>query len=286
MKFSKLHGAGNDFSLFDGIHEKLPPFGPLAKTVCDRHFGTGGDGIMAALPSETADIRMIYYNSDGSMGEMCGNGIRCFSRFVYEKGLVKKPVFTVETAAGIKEIRLRLDGAGRVEGISVGMGRPSFAAEEVPTTLAGNPVLMEPLQVEDQLVMISAIRMGVPHSVVMVEDLEQPELMNLGARIESHPAFPEKINVNFVRILDREHIRVKTYERGAGHTLACGTGCCSAVIVGRKLGLLEQRVEVEAEGGRLFITVSEDYEVTMEGEAQFICDGEYSDWILERIEKA
>ncbi|MEA4893157.1 MAG: diaminopimelate epimerase [Peptococcaceae bacterium] len=283
MKFSKLHGAGNDFSLFDGIHQELPEFGPLAKAVCDRHFGTGGDGIMAALPSKIADIRMVYYNSDGSMGEMCGNGIRCFSKFVYEKGLVTKPLFEVETAAGIKKITLALDEENKVQKISVGMGRPAFAAGEVPTTLTGDPVLLEPLQIGEQLVMISAIRMGVPHSVIVLEDLEKVDIEGIGAKIEGNQAFPEKVNVNFMQVMDRGHIKVKTFERGAGHTLACGTGCCSCVIVGHKLGLLDQQVEVQAEGGLLTISLSDDYDVTMEGEAQFICDGEYSQWVIDRI---
>lgn len=283
MNFSKLHGAGNDFSLFDGIHNQLPDYSALARAVCDRHFGAGGDGIMAALPSETADIRMVYYNSDGSMGEMCGNGIRCFSKFVFEKGLVDKPVFTVETAAGIKTINLTLDEKDKVRRISVGMGRPVFPAEDVPTALVGIPTLLEPLQVGDRLIMISAIRMGVPHSVIVVEDLEKVDVEGLGSQIEIHEVFPEKINANFMQVIDRTHIKVKTFERGAGHTLACGTGCCSCVIVGHKLGLLDQRVEVQAEGGQLTISLSDDYDVTMEGQAEFICDGQYSDWVLKRI---
>ncbi|HCP15615.1 MAG TPA: diaminopimelate epimerase [Peptococcaceae bacterium] len=283
MKFTKMHGAGNDFSLFDGFHQTLPEYGPLAKAVCDRHFGVGGDGIMVSLPSQSADVRMVYYNSDGSQGEMCGNGIRCFSKFVYEKGLVKKTEFDVETLAGIKRINLTLDEQGLVKRISVGMGKPLFPAESVPTTLVGDPVMMEPLDVDGHLVMMTVMRLGVPHSVIVCEDLDKVDINGVGSKIEVHPAFPEKMNANFMQVVDREHIKVKTFERGAGRTLACGTGCCSSVVAGNLLGLLEPSVTVQAEGGVLEISLSEDYEVTMAGTAEMICDGEFSPWIMEQI---
>lgn len=280
MKFTKMHGAGNDFSLFDGFQQTLPEYGPLAKAVCDRHFGVGGDGIMVCLPSQSADIKMVYYNSDGSQGEMCGNGIRCFSKFVFEKGLLDKTEFDVETLAGIKRIRLILDEQGQIKLVSVGMGKPSFEGETVPTTLIGNPVMMEPLDVSGQLVKVTVMRLGVPHCVILCEDLDKVDINGLGRKIETHPAFPEKINANFMEIEDREHIKVKTFERGAGRTLACGTGCCSSVVVGHLLGLLEPRVTVQAEGGVLEIDLSEDYEVTMAGPAEIICDGEFSSWTM------
>lgn len=285
MKFTKMHGAGNDFCIFDGFQQTLPEYGPLAIAVCDRHFGVGGDGIMVCLPSQEADIRMVYYNSDGSQGEMCGNGIRCFSKFAYEKGLLEKTEFDVETLAGVKKIRLSLDEQGLVKQISVGMGKPSFQSESVPTTLTGNPVMMEPLDVSGQLVKVTVMRLGVPHCVILCEDIDKVDINGIGRKIEIHPAFPEKINANFMEIVDREHIKVKTFERGAGRTLACGTGCCSSVVAGHLLGLLEPRVTVQAEGGVLNISLTNDYEVTMAGTAEMICDGTFSPWVLSQIKE-
>jgi len=285
MIFTKMHGAGNDFCLFDGFKHTLPDYGALAKAVCNRHFGVGGDGIMVALPCDTADVRMVYYNSDGSQGEMCGNGIRCFAKYVYSKAIVHKPTFLVETLAGIKTISLHIDEKDQVQKVSVGMGRPGFAAEQVPTTLPGNPVKMEPLDVAGQLVLLTAMRMGVPHCAIIVDDLEKVDINGIGRKIENHPAFPEKMNANFVQVQDRQHIKVKTWERGAGRTLACGTGCCSSVIAGNVLGLLDQKVTVQAEGGILEISVDDNYETTMTGGAEFICEGVFSDWVVRQIQE-
>jgi len=283
MEFAKMHGAGNDFCLFNGMVHPLPDYGALALTVCDRHFGVGGDGIMVCLPSQTADIKMVYYNSDGTLGEMCGNGIRCFSKFVYTGGLVRKTEFTVETGAGLKTIRLSLDESGEVQSITVGMGHPDFAPEQVPTTLMGTPVLKRTIVVDGQQVTLTAMRMSVPHCVVLVDDLDTVDVNGLGRKIETHPAFPKKVNVNFVQIIDRGHVIIKTWERGAGRTLACGTGCCASVVTGRLLGLLDDTVALTAEGGALVIHVNNDYEVTMTGGAEFICHGSFSDWIGRQI---
>ncbi len=285
MEFTKMHGAGNDFCLFNGLEHPLPDYSVLALAVCDRHFGVGGDGIMICLPSQSADIRMVYYNSDGSQGEMCGNGIRCFSKFVYEGGIVRKPEFTVETLAGIKNIRLTLSDSGIVRKITVDMGRPEFEPERVPTTLPGTPVVQRSLDVAGQQVKLTAMRMAVPQCVIFIDDLEQVDINGLGRQIETHPAFPAKVNVNFVQIIDRQHIHIKTWERGAGRTLACGTGCSASVVTGRLTGLLDDTVSVQAEGGIVEIHVGEDYGVTMTGEAEFICKGNFSEWIDTEIEK-
>lgn len=281
MKFSKMHGLGNDFSLFDGVNQQLPDYGFLARAVCDRHFGVGGDGIMVALPSDTADIRMVYYNSDGSEGEMCGNGIRCFSKFVYEKNLLHKPVFSVETAARTEEITLKIREDDLVETISVSLGIPVFENIKIPTTLPGNPVLRQPLKIAGDSFQLTAMRLGVPHCVIVVDDLEVLDLEGVGSQIEWHPAFPSGVNTNFMQVIDRKNIRVKTYERAAHHTLACGTGCSSCVVAGNLLGILEPSVTALTEsGGLLKVSVDSDYHVTMEGGAEFICDGKLSPWIL------
>jgi diaminopimelate epimerase len=273
LSFSKMHGAGNDFVLLDGFHQTLPALSPLTHAMCDRHFGIGADGLMAASPSNTSDIRMAYFNSDGSEGEMCGNGIRCFAKFAYEKGLTAKTTFTVETRAGEKEVRLKLDAAGEVASVSVDMGRPLFSSEQVPTILAGSPAVKAPIDAGGRAVYVTALRMGVPHCVILVDDMDATDVDGLGRIIESHPAFPEKVNVNFMQVISPREFIIKTYERGAGHTLACGTGCCSCAAAGRLMGILESEVTARAEGGTLFIRVSKEYELTMEGPAAFICDG-------------
>lgn len=278
-----MHGAGNDFCLFNGMERPLPEYGALALAVCDRHFGVGGDGIMACLPSKTADIKMVYYNSDGTPGEMCGNGLRCFSKFVHEGGLVCGTEFTVETGAGLKTVRLNLDAGGEVESIAVNMGRPEFDPEKVPTTLPGTPVLECTLSVAGRPVVLTAMRMSVPHCVVLTDSLQDVDVNGLGRQIEIHPAFPYKVNVNFAQIIDRGHILIKTWERAAGRTLACGTGCCATAVTARLLNLTEDTVAMEAEGGELRIHVGKDYEVTMTGGAEFICRGSFSPWVEKRI---
>lgn len=283
MDFVKMHGAGNDFCLFNGLEQPLPDYRSLALTVCDRHFGVGGDGIMVCLPSESADIRMVYYNSDGCQGEMCGNGIRCFSKFVYDGGIVRKSEFNVETLAGIKSIRLQLDEQDHVQSVTVGMGQAEFAPEAIPTTMQGNPIIQQELDVGGTKVRLTAMRMSVPHCVIFTDELDTVDVNGLGRQIEIHTAFPSKMNVNFVQIMDRSHIRVKTWERAAGRTLACGTGCCSSVVAGRLSGILDDTVTVQAEGGVLQIHVDEDYKVTMTGGAEFICRGSFSPWIAKQV---
>lgn len=281
--FTKMHGLGNDFLLFDGFQHTLPEYGPLAKVICDRHFGVGGDGIMVCLPSLCADVRMVYYNSDGSQGEMCGNGIRCFSKYIYEKNIIRKKEFNVETLAGYVQVILNMNEDGSIKFISVEMGKPILSAEFVPTTLAGNPVLLAPLDIDGLMINISAICLGVPHGVILCEDLDEVDINYLGAKIESHHAFPEKINANFMQIVNREQIIVKTYERGAGRTLACGTGCSSCVVVGNFLGLLESHVSVQTEGGFLEVTLSGENGVSLSGPAEMICDGVISPTLIKRI---
>ncbi len=278
-----MHGAGNDFCLFNGMEQPLPEYGALARAVCDRHFGVGGDGIMACLPSKTADIKMVYYNSDGAPGEMCGNGLRCFSKFVHEAGLVRGTEFTVETGAGLKTVRLNLGDGGEVESVEVNMGRPEFEPEKVPTTLPGTPVLERTLSVAGRPVVLTAMRMSVPHCVVLTDDLNGIDVNGLGRQIEIHPAFPQKVNVNFAQILNRGRILIKTWERAAGRTLACGTGCCATAVTARLLNLTEDTVAMEAEGGELRIHVGKDNEVTMTGGAEFICRGSFSPWVEKRI---
>lgn len=283
MNFRKMQGAGNDFCLIDGFQASLPEGSPLALAVCDRHFGVGADGMIICLPSETAEVKMVYYNSDGSSAAMCGNGIRCLAKFAYEKGYASGLEFRVETLAGIQTVRLSLGENGEVQAVAVSMGKPLFEADQIPARLVGQPILLEAVEVLGQWVMLSALRIGEAHCVILVEDWDQIDVNVLGAALESHSAFPEKTNVNFMKVCSPEKIQVKTWESGAGRTLACGTGCCAGVVVGRLLGLLERRVEVEAEGGLLLICVDEENEVTMEGPAQTICEGRLSPWLMKQV---
>ena len=276
MKFSKLQAAGNDFILVNGIEYRELDLSETAKKVCDRHFGIGADGLMTCEKSKIADIKMNYYNSDGSRGEMCGNGIRCFSKFVYDNGVVNKEKFSVETDAGIKYITLTFEEE-RVKYISVDMGRADFRTESVPCTIERDFILEEEIEVENQKLKISSVLMGVPHTVIFVEDYSSYDIDRLGKAIEySTDIFPRKTNVNFVQVVDDENMNIKTWERGASRTLGCGTGCCSSAVLAYRLGKIKNRkVKLITEGGEVFVEFDEEYNVIMKGSADTICTGEF-----------
>lgn len=272
MRFTKMHGAGNDFILLkaEDLQDKDPSV--LAKAMCHRRFGIGADGLMVVFPSESADVRMEYYNSDGSLAAMCGNGIRCFSRFVYDSGIVKKPVFSVDTRDGIKQVQILInDNDVRVR---VSMGSPSLLAREVPAGINGSRVWAYPVDAGGVTYPIYSIRMGVPHTIVLVDALSSELTESAGPVIERNRIFPERTNVNFVEVVSTERLKVDTWERGAGHTLACGTGVCASVWIAHEIGLVGTTVQVQTPGGELTIILDHS-EVTMEGQAVKICSGEY-----------
>jgi len=274
MKFTKMQGAGNDFLLFDGYKYKLEDIVPKIKKMCDRRFGVGGDGIMVALPSENSDIKMYYYNSDGSQGEMCGNGIRCFSKFVYEKGIIeKKDKFTVETLAGIQNINLETEN-GHVKKVEVEIVNPRFKPSEVPVLLEGEDVFNQEIEVDGKIIKFSSVYLGVPHTVIVMDSEDEFDINDIGSKIEKHPLFPKKTNVNFIYVENNKRLKIYTWERGAGRTLACGTGSCSAGLVANKLGLVDKEVEVIAEGGDLKVTVLEN-SVLLQGGAEITFEGEF-----------
>ena len=273
MEFTKMEAAGNDFVLFNGFKYNIENLGALAKKACDRHYRVGGDGIMVCENSNIADIKMIYYNSDGTEGEMCGNGIRCFSKYVYENNFINKTEFTVETLAGIKTIVLELDGNNKVKTIMVNMGKANLKPSTIPVIFNRERVLEEKLEIDGEEVIFSSVLVGVPHVVIFVDNIENININELGKKIENHPIFPQKTNVNFIKIAKRNKIHIYTWERGAGRTLACGTGASASVFIGNLLGKLDNKVKVMAEGGELEIQIKENHQIFMKGGANTICKG-------------
>ncbi|MGQ9497115.1 MAG: diaminopimelate epimerase [Desulfotomaculales bacterium] len=274
MRFVKMHGLGNDFIVFDGLRGSLPEAPALlAPRVCDRHFGVGADGLVLIEPSAQADLRMRIFNPDGSEAEMCGNAIRCVARYVYERGYVHEARLRVETPAGVMLPRLLVSG-GRVAAVQVDMGVPRLERAEIP--MAGPPgrVVEEPLAVAGVTLRVTAVSMGNPHAVFFVEDVEGVDLATLGPSVENHPAFPRRTNVEFVQAIGPQEVRVRVWERGAGATLACGTGACAAVVAGVLAGRLDREATVHLPGGDLSITWAADGRVYMTGPAEEVFEGE------------
>ena len=265
MTFTKMHGLGNDFLLFEDDGSGCD-WNRIAQDLCRRRLSVGADGILVVLPSETADIRMRIFNPDGSEAEMCGNGIRCFAKYAYEHGIVRKQQMTVQTMAGVMVPRLKLE-ANKVTEITVDMGKPGFERALMPMTGAGSTFDV-PIVAAGQEVILSALVMGAPHAIVLTNSIDALNTAALGPAIENHPIFPNRINVDFVQVLDPNNIRVLTWERGAGFTLACGTGSSASVVACRQKGLTDRSVNVHLAAGRLFIEYLEDGRVMMTGPAE------------------
>lgn len=278
MLFSKMHGLGNDFIVIDARGKEDIDYNSLAKRMCHRHIGVGADGLLLVLDSKLADIRMRIINSDGSEAEMCGNGIRCFSKYVFERGIVKKDKFKVETLAGIIEPELILNEYGLVEKVKVNMGKPSFKRKDIP--MQGDPesdAINTSIEVDGKEYKITSLLMGVPHTVLFVDDVEKVDIYTLGPKIERHEVFPRKTNVNFVQVIDKNNIKVRTWERGAGATFACGTGSCASVIASNLNGYTERKANVHLYFGTLEIEWQDDGIVFMTGPAEEVFVGEYLD---------
>jgi diaminopimelate epimerase len=277
LNFSKLHGLGNDFILIDAINQRLDnlDYAKLAVNLCSRNFGIGADGLILVLASEKQDIKMRIFNSDGSEPEMCGNGIRCFARFVYENKLIEKEVFSVETNAGVIIPALVLKD-GLVEAVEVDMGVPILDAAKIPLTgFTGSKIIAQDIEVDGQTFKFTPVSMGNPHAVVFLKDLKTLDINKLGPKFEKHEYFPQKINTEFVQVLNPKEAVVIVWERGAGETLACGTGACATVVAGVLNGVLERKVTVHLPGGDLNIEWQEsDSHVIMTGPAQMVYTGE------------
>jgi diaminopimelate epimerase len=271
LPFTKMHGAGNDFVVLDALSQELPPLEPLAAQLCDRHFGIGADQLLVVRPSRAADFRMQIFNADGSQAEMCANGIRCFYKYLRDRGHTDADEIGVETLSGV--VRPRWAGEGRV---AVDMGRPVLDPARIPTTLGRGegPVLDVPLEVGGETLAVSSVSMGNPHAVIVVKDPDAAPVERLGPLIERHPAFPNRVNVEFVTPPVRGRIRQRTWERGTGETLACGSGACAAAVVCMLRGALERRLLVELRGGELEIAwQGGDAHVLMTGPAAEVYTG-------------
>ena len=275
MKFTKWQGIGNDFVIVNGFQEKLENYPQKAIEICDRHFGIGADGLVIALPSEIADFRMRIFNSDGSEAEMCGNVTRCFARYVYENGLTTKTELSIETLAGIIRPKLIFE-EGQIRAVCVDMGEPRLKRGEIPMTgNAEEQAVNLPLVVGNATYDITCVSMGNPHCIIFTDEVEELDLQTLGRPIEIHPLFPRKTNVEFVKVIDRNTLRMRVWERGAGITLACGTGTCATVVAAVLNNKTEREVKVHLDGGDLFIEWRSDNHVYKTGPAVEVFRGEY-----------
>lgn len=272
MNFWKMHGLGNDYVVIDNRESKIKDkdASSLAKKLCERKFSVGADGLLLVSNSKTADVRMRIFNSDGSEAEMCGNGIRCFAKFCYENGIVKKDAFTVETNAGPKQVWLTLE-KGEVKLVKVDMGAPNWDRRSLPM-LGEGTCINQPLQVDDEeTYYVTCLSMGNPHCVIFVENVDESPVEYIGPMIENNKAFPKRTNVGFVQVLGKNELKVRVWERGCGETLACGTGTCAAVAAANKLGKVKDKVTVHVLGGDLQVEVGKT--LFLSGAAEKVFEG-------------
>ena len=276
INFTKMHGCGNDYVYINGFTEKIPQEQKpdFVRRVSDRHFGIGSDGAIFINPAEEADFEMEMYNADGSRSEMCGNGMRCVGKYVYDYGLTDKTQFSVVSAGKIKYLTLTIEDGKAVQ-IRVNMGEPIFAPAEIPVVAEGTPVVNEPITVLDKEYEMTCVSMGNPHAVVFVEDTASFPVNEIGPYFENHEKFPNRTNTEFVQVVDRNHINMRVYERGTGETLACGTGCCASVVACVLNGLTDDNVYVRVLGGVVQVEWNrEENLVYMTGPAVTVFDGE------------
>jgi diaminopimelate epimerase len=275
MKFTKMHGAGNDYVYVNCFEERMENPEQVAVKVSNRNFGIGSDGLILILPSDRADIRMRMFNADGSESEMCGNGIRCVAKYAFDHGLVTNREITAETGAGILTLQLFTDSRYKVERVRVNMGAPRLSRAEIPMMGNGpSPVIAEPLNILHTSFKITCLSMGNPHCVIFMDDVESFQVEKYGPLIENHEIFPRRTNVEFVRIISTSEVRQRTWERGAGETLACGTGASAVCVAGILNGLTEKKILNHLSGGDLELEWAEDGNVYMTGPAVEVFSGE------------
>ena len=277
MKFTKMHGIGNDYVYVNCFEETVENPSETAKFVSDRHFGIGSDGLILIKPSQIADCEMDMYNADGSQGAMCGNGVRCVAKFVYDAGIAKKDRISVATKSGIKYVEVFAEN-GKAVSVRVNMGAPILRAEEVPMVCEKDTAVAYPLEVDGSVWNVTAVSMGNPHAVVYIDDVDGLEIEKIGPAFEHHPAFPDRVNTEFVRVIDRHTVQMRVWERGSGETLACGTGACAVAVSSILNGFVEDgEVTVKLLGGDLRIEWDrQENTVYMTGPATTVFEGEIS----------
>ena len=275
MKITKMQGLGNDYIYINCLEETVKDPAALSRRISDRHFGVGSDGLVMIMPCDKADFRMRMFNADGSEAEMCGNAARCVGKYIHDRGLSDREEIRLMTGAGVKTLKLSVED-GKTRSVRVDMGAPILTAAEIPVSVPESPVIAHPVEVCGQTFRMTCVSMGNPHTVIVVEDADRFDVHGIGAVLECHPLFPAKTNVEFVTVKDREHLRMRVWERGSGETMACGTGACASLVATVLNGLCERKAVLELNGGPL--TVSWDPEtdhVYQEGPAEFVFDGEY-----------
>lgn len=277
MKFSftKMHGTGNDYVYVDLFQQKLENQAEVAKVVSDRHFGIGADGLICIAPSETADCRMIMYNADGSEGAMCGNGIRCVAKYVYDHGILRKNHMSVETKSGIKQLELTVED-GKAVYVKVNMGEAVLKPSEIPVQAEGDDFIARQIEAGGKTYTVTCVSMGNPHCVVFTEGIDGMDLEKIGPLFENHPLFPDRINTDFVEVIDNHTLNMRVWERGSGETISCGTGTCAATVAAVLNGHCPrgEEIEVRIRGGALYDTYLENGEVLMKGPATEVFQGE------------
>ncbi len=274
MKFTKMHGLGNDYVYIDCFAESVVEPAALARAISDRHRGVGSDGLILICPSDKADLRMEMYNADGSRAQMCGNGIRCVGKYAFEHGLCRSNPMSIETDDGVRHVEL-IRGGDAVKAVRVDMGRPVLAPSALPCNLSGDQVVERDFSAAGRLYKITCVSMGNPHAVIFVDDLELIDLPAAGSAIENHEAFPERTNVHFVRVDSPSEARMISWERGSGATQACGTGACAVCVAGVLTERLERHSTIQLPGGALDIEWADDEHVFMTGPAVEVFTGEW-----------
>lgn len=274
LKFTKMHGLGNDYVYMDAINQKIENRSELAKRLSTRHFGVGSDGLILICKSDIADFKMQMFNSDGSEAEMCGNGIRCVGKFVYDKGLTNKENITIETLAGIKTLKMKVEN-GKMQEAQVDMGKPILEPEKIPVISKENPVKNLKLKAEERIFKFTCVSMGNPHAVTFIEDdLQQFDINKYGKILEVDKAFPKRSNIEFINIIDENNIKMRVWERGAGETLACGTGACASTVASILNNFTKREVNVHLLGGTLKIRWDErSNHIYMTGPATTVFEG-------------
>ena len=274
MKFTKMHGIGNDYVYVNCFEESVKNPAEVSKFVSDRHFGIGSDGLILISPSAIADFRMNIYNADGSQAEMCGNGIRCVAKYVYDYGLTDKTEISVETLAGIKYLRLQVEN-GKVANVEVNMGAPILEPKEIPVAVEESPVVNVPVEVKGKIYHMTCVSMGNPHAIIFMKNVKDLDIAAIGPYFENHTVFPKRTNTEFVEVLDRNTVNMRVWERGSDETLACGTGACATTVACILNDKTENEVTVHLLGGDLKIRWDrEANQVYMTGPATVVFDGE------------